>query len=126
MDELYREQLLERYKNPLNKGKVIKATHIKEDSNPLCGDTVEISLRIDKQGKVADAKFNGKGCVISQASSDMLMEHIKGKTLQEIQSMTREDILDLIGINLNHTRIKCAMLPLAAIKKAIIEKESKQ
>ena len=126
MDELYREQLLESYKNPSNKGKVIKATHVKEDSNPLCGDTVEISLRIDKEGRISDAKFTGKGCVISQASSDMLMEHIKGKTQKEVQDMTREDILDMIGLNLNHARIKCAMLPLAATKKAIIEYEAKK
>lgn len=121
MDELYREVLLEHYRNPVHKGKLIKPDIHKEDSNPLCGDTIEIFLRIDKDEKVVGASFEGKGCVISMASADLLLEEIKGKTLKEVNAMGTEEILDLIGLNLTHTRVKCAMLGLIAIKKGILE-----
>jgi nitrogen fixation NifU-like protein len=123
MDELYREALLEHYRTPSNKGKMLKPTITKEDSNPLCGDTIEISLRI-KDDKIQDVKFVGKGCVVSMASADILASELKGKTTTHAQNMTREELLDLIGLNLTHTRIKCAMLSLITIKKAIIDYES--
>jgi len=123
MDELYREVLLEHYRNPVHKGKLLKPDIHKEDSNPLCGDIIEIFLRVDKDNKIIRASFEGKGCVISMASADLLLEEIKGKTLDEVNKMTREDILDLIGLNLTHTRIKCAMLGLTTIKKGIVEQK---
>lgn len=125
MDELYREQLLEHYRNPSNKKKILKPDIVKEDSNPLCGDVIEIHLRTSN-GKVMNASFDGKGCVISQASADILMDELKGKTIQEINEMTREDMLDLVGINLTPTRVKCAMLALITVKKGIIENEAKK
>lgn len=121
MDDMYKEELVERYKHPTHKKHVLQPTIKHEDSNPLCGDTIEISLRTDKNGKILKAGFEGKGCVISQASADILMEHIEGKQLEDVQKMTREDMLDLLGLNLTVSRIKCAMLPLTAIKKGILE-----
>lgn len=125
MDELYREVLLEHYKNPHNKGAILKPDLHKEDSNPLCGDMIEVFARI-KDHKIDKITFEGKGCVISQASASMLTDELKGKTLKEVQDMTREDLLDLIGLQLTPTRVKCAMLSLTAIKKAIIDYEAKK
>ena len=125
MEEIYKENLLDHYKNPRNKGKIEHAQIHKEDSNPLCGDIIEIFIRV-KSEKVDSVSFEGKGCVISQATASMLTDELKGKTIPELQKMEREDILDLIGLNLTHTRIKCAMLPLIAIKKGIIDYEAKK
>jgi nitrogen fixation NifU-like protein len=125
MDEIYREELLEHYKHPQNYGKLIKPHIKKEDSNPLCGDMQEISTHL-KNEKIHDIKFTGKGCAISIAAASMLTEHLKGKTLDEVKKMTREDMLDLIGLNLTPTRVKCAMLPLMTIKKGILEYEAKK
>ncbi|MFA6073654.1 MAG: iron-sulfur cluster assembly scaffold protein [Candidatus Woesearchaeota archaeon] len=124
MDELYRQELLELYRNPTNKGKMLNPDLKTEDSNPLCGDQVEIQLRLDKNNKIIDALFDGKGCVISMASTSLLLDKIKGKTLEQVSNLTREEILDMIGINLTPSRIKCAMLPLVTLKKGIIEKRN--
>lgn len=120
-DELYRQELLELYRNPQNKRKMLRPDIKFEDSNPLCGDHVEINLRIGKDGVIQDASFDGKGCVISMASASLLLENIKGKTLKEAEQITREDVLDMIGINLTPTRVKCATLSLAVLKKGIDE-----
>jgi nitrogen fixation NifU-like protein len=125
-DELYRQELLELYRNPQNKKKMIRPDIKAEDSNPLCGDNVEINVRIGKDGKIQDATFDGKGCVISMASASLLLENIKGKTLKEAQEMTREDVLDLIGINLTPTRVKCATLSLVTLKKGIHDYTAKK
>ncbi|PIN81094.1 SUF system NifU family Fe-S cluster assembly protein [Candidatus Woesearchaeota archaeon CG10_big_fil_rev_8_21_14_0_10_32_9] len=125
MDELYREVLLDHYKNPHNKGIILKPNIHKEDSNPLCGDMVEIFIRL-KGEKIENITFEGKGCVISQTSASILTDELKGKTLKDVQNMTREDLLDLIGLQLTPTRVKCAMLPLSAIKKGIIDYEAKK
>ncbi len=125
MDELYRDFLLEHYKNPHNKGKIIKPHLHKEDSNPLCGDVIEIFAKL-KNDKIDKISFTGKGCVISQATASILTEHVKGKTLNEIQNITRDDLLDLIGLKLTPERVKCAMLSLSALKKGIVEYEAKK
>jgi len=125
MDELYREVLLDHYKNPHNKGIILKPHIHKDDHNPLCGDMIEIFIRL-KGERIENITFEGKGCVISQASASILTEDLKGKTLKQVQDMTREDLLDLIGLQLTPTRVKCAMLPLSAIKKGIIEYEMKK
>lgn len=122
-DELYRQELLERYKNAHNKRIMIKPDVNSEDSNPLCGDHIEIFLRVGKDGKINEATFEGKGCVISMASASLLMDHLVGKTLKEAEETTREDMLDIIGLNLTPTRIKCATLGLSTVKKGISEKE---
>jgi nitrogen fixation protein NifU and related proteins len=125
MEYLYKENLLDHYRNPRNHGKMMNPHIHKEDSNPLCGDVIEIFVRV-KNGKVDSVSFEGKGCVISQATASMLTDELKGKTLAEVQSLERENILDLIGLTLTPTRVKCAMLPLMTIKKGIIEYESKK
>ncbi|MGV8169379.1 MAG: iron-sulfur cluster assembly scaffold protein [Candidatus Nanoarchaeia archaeon] len=126
MDDLYRQELLELYRNPKNKGIMLNPHIHTDDSNPLCGDQVEIFVRLDKEGKVKEAMFEGKGCVISIASASLLTDYIKGKTLKEIEYITREDLLDLIGINLSPSRIKCAVLPLATLKKGILSQKEKE
>jgi nitrogen fixation NifU-like protein len=126
MEELYREELLELYRHPRNRGKLIRPDIKTEESNPMCGDQVEIQVKLDKEGRIKEAVFDGKGCVISMASTSLLLEHVKGKTLAEIDEMTREDVLDLIGINLSPSRIKCAVLPLATLKKGIEEKNEQE
>jgi len=126
-DELYRQQLLQRYRDAQNKRIMIKPDIKADDSNPLCGDHIEIFIRVGKDGKIRDASFDGKGCVISMASASLLMESIIGKTIKEAENITREDMLDLIGINLTPTRVKCATLGLATMKKGIKEtKENKK
>jgi len=116
MDDLYRELIIERYKNPNNKG-VLEPNDISfEDENPLCGDQIRVDLRFDKEGIVKDAVFSGHGCAISQASADLLMESILGKTLEEIKALNKQDVMDLLGIELSPIRLKCALLPLKVLK----------
>lgn len=118
-DELYRQELLERYRNAPNKRIMIKPDIKADESNPLCGDSIEIFLRIGKDGLIKEATFDGKGCVISMASASLLLESLIGKTLSEAQEITREDMLDMIGIRLTPTRVKCATLGLITLKKAL-------
>jgi nitrogen fixation protein NifU and related proteins len=120
-DELYRQELLERYRGAGNKKRMLSPDIHSQDSNPLCGDHIEIFLRVDTDGKIKDATFDGNGCVISMASASILLEHLIGKNLKEAQELTREDILDMIGIALTPTRVKCAVLALSTIKKGIEE-----
>ncbi len=124
MDELYKEVLLEHYRNPVFKGKMIKPDIHKEDSNPLCGDILEIFVRV-KKDVIKDIRFDGKGCAISMASADILAEHLKGKKIEYAKNMTREEMLELLGINVTVQRVKCAMLALSTIKKGIIEAKQK-
>lgn len=124
-DDLYREVLLDHYKNPVNFG-VIKNPDIhRNDNNPLCGDEIEIYAKLDpKKEKINDIKFKGHGCVICIASASILMQEIEGIELKKIQKMTTEDMLKLLGIELTPTRIKCMMLPLKAVQKGIIDYEA--
>jgi nitrogen fixation NifU-like protein len=115
MDDFYREIILEHYKNPSNRGEIPNATLSHEEDNPLCGDRIHIDLLV-KDGIVADAKFSGRGCAISQASADMLLDEIKGKSLDEAQHLDKQAILDLIGIPLTPARLKCALLSLKVLK----------
>lgn len=118
MDDLYRELILDHYQHPHNHGEIPGADISYEDSNPLCGDKIRIDLKL--QGNiVADVKFNGKGCAISQASASLLTDELIGKSLDEIKKMDKQFILDLLGIPLGPTRIKCALLPLKVIKAGV-------
>ena len=119
---IYRENILDNYKNPHNHG-TIKDADIKfTESNPLCGDVITINLKL-KNHKVEDVKFIGSGCAISKSAASMLTDEIKGKTLAEIKSLKREDVVNMLGIETGVVRTKCAMLGLAAIKKGIDEFE---
>ncbi len=119
MDDLYREVIIEHYKHPSYRGHLNPHTIQFADSNPLCGDHIEITLRTDDQGNVADARFDGHGCAISQASADLLIESIIGKPLEEIKRLNRQDILELLGIDLGPVRLKCALLSLKVLKAGV-------
>jgi len=116
MDDMYREVILDHYKNPRFKGELDPADVSYQDDNPLCGDMIRIDLRVDSDDRVIECAFSGQGCAISQASASMLMEDIQGKTLEEIKEYSREDILDMLGIELGPVRLKCAMLSLKVLK----------
>jgi nitrogen fixation NifU-like protein len=116
MDDLYREIIIERFKNPQYRGELDPHDISFEDENPLCGDHIRIDLRLGEDGRVAEAAFSGHGCAISQASSDLLLESVIGKTLDEVKAMTKTDVLDLLGLELGPVRLKCALLPLKVLK----------
>tara|TARA_B100000029_G_scaffold196730_2_gene194773 strand:- start:8943 stop:9329 length:387 start_codon:yes stop_codon:yes gene_type:complete len=116
MEDMYREVILDHYKNPRFNGELDPADITYQDDNPLCGDMIRIDLRIDDNNRVIECAFSGQGCAISQASASMLMEDIQGKSLEEIKDYTREDILDMLGIELGPVRLKCAMLSLKVLK----------
>jgi nitrogen fixation NifU-like protein len=119
MDDLYREQIIEHYKNPQYRGHLDPNDIYFEDDNPLCGDHIEITLRVNGDGKVNEAAFDGHGCAISQASADLLVESIIGKPLDEVKSLTKEHVLDLLGIELGPVRLKCALLSLKVLKAGV-------
>ena len=116
MEDMYREVILDHYKNPRFRGELDPADISYQDDNPLCGDMIRIDLRVDENNRVVECAFSGQGCAISQASASMLMEDIQGKSLEEIKEYSREDILDMLGIELGPVRLKCAMLSLKVLK----------
>jgi nitrogen fixation NifU-like protein len=115
MSDLYREQILDHYRNPRNHGTLDPADATYEDTNPLCGDRVRIDLRIDGE-RIADVKFSGRGCAISQAAASMLTELVKGQTIAHIRELSKDDLLDELGIPISPARIKCALLSLKVLK----------
>jgi nitrogen fixation protein NifU and related proteins len=119
MDDLYREIIIERYKSPLYRGNLDPHDISYVDENPLCGDHIQIDLRLNDKGIVTEAAFSGHGCAISQASSDLLLEHVIGKSLDEIKSLGKQDVLDLLGIELGPVRLKCGLLPLKVLKAGV-------
>lgn len=118
-DSMYQENILDHYKSPRNFGKINNANVHHHEYNPLCGDEIELFLVI-KDKKVADVKFHGHGCAISQASASMLTEEIKGKNIDDLKKMTKENILELLGITLSPVRLKCALLSLDTLKNSIL------
>jgi nitrogen fixation NifU-like protein len=119
MDDLYREVIIDRYKNPLYRGTLDPHDISFEDDNPLCGDHIRIDLRVGEDGRVTEAVFSGQGCAISQASADLLLESIQGKHLEEVKALTKEEILEMIGLELGPVRIKCALLSLKVLKAGV-------
>jgi nitrogen fixation NifU-like protein len=119
MDDLYREIIIDRYKNPQHRGILDPADISFEDDNPLCGDHIRVDLRVDQNNRVVEATFSGHGCAISQASADLLVESIQGKPLEEVKALTKEDVLDLLGIELGPVRLKCALLSLKVLKAGV-------
>jgi len=117
--DIYREIILDYYRNPRNYGKIQNPDVAQRDSNPLCGDELEMHLNI-KDNKVVDVKFTGKGCAISQASASMLTELIMGKDFDYVKKLSKEDILDNLGLHdLGPARIKCALLSLKVLKSGL-------
>ena len=119
MDDLYREIIIERYKNPAHRGNLDPHDISYVDENPLCGDHIQVDLRVNEEGIITDASFSGHGCAISQASSDLLMEHVIGKSLEDVKALNKQSVLDLLGIELGPVRLKCALLPLKVIKAGV-------
>lgn len=117
--DLYAENILDHYRNPHNKGKLENATVSFADSNPLCGDKIEMSVRISDVGVVEDIGFMGEGCAISQASASMLTDEVVGKSVDEVNAMTNEKIYEMLGVPLTTNRVKCALLSLVTLKKAL-------
>jgi nitrogen fixation NifU-like protein len=119
MDDLYRELIIDRYKNPQYRGTLDPHDIVFEDDNPLCGDHIRVELRVDEAGKVTEAAFDGHGCAISQASADLLMESVVGKSLEEVKQVSKDDLLGMLGLELGPVRLKCALLSLKVLKAGV-------
>lgn len=119
MDDLYREVIIEHYKNPSHRGSLDPHDISFADNNPLCGDHIQIDLRVDQAGLVTDARFDGHGCAISQASADLLIESVIGKSLEDLKKLDKQAVLDLLGIELGPVRLKCALLSLKVLKAGV-------
>ena len=118
-EEIYQEHVLDHYEDPYHRGHCERATHAHEDDNPLCGDVVRIELRVGDQGRIEEAWFDGDGCCISQASASMLMEVIEGRTFDEVQELSAQDMLQLFGPRLTPNRQKCCLLPWRVVQSAM-------
>jgi nitrogen fixation NifU-like protein len=120
MTDMYADIILEHYKHPQNKGTLQNASVSHEEYNPLCGDRIKIQLLIEGD-KIKDVKFAGTGCAISIAATSMLIESIKGKSLEEIKNLDKKDIMEMLGVEVNPARVKCALIGLKTLKLAIYE-----
>ena len=119
MEDFYRELIIERYKTPHFRGELDPNDITFEDDNPTCGDHIRIDVRLDENQIVTEAVFSGEGCAISLASADLMLESIIGKSIEDVKEMGKEDILDMLGIELGPTRLKCALLPLKVLKAGV-------
>ncbi len=116
MDDLYREMILDHYRNPRKKKLVSPADIDYAEDNPVCGDHIHLTIQLDENNVVKDLGWDGDGCAISQASASMLYETLVGKTLEEVRKIDKDQILEMLGIPLSAVRIKCALLPLKVLK----------
>ena len=119
MDDFYRENILDHYRNPRNAGTLDGATHSHQENNPLCGDVIQIDLHVNEDNVIDEVAFKGRGCAISQASASMLTEMIRGKTVDEAKAVGKEEILEALGIQIGPTRLKCALLSLKVLKAGV-------
>ena len=118
-EEIYVEHVMDHYEDPYHRGRCDGATHMHEDDNPLCGDVVQVELRVDRDGRIEEAWFDGEGCCISQASASMLVEEIEGKTVEELKDFSAEDMLKLFEAKLTPNRQKCCLLPWRVVQTAV-------
>lgn len=118
MDTLYREEIMEHYKYPRNRGVIDHPDLTYEDTNPLCGDIIRIDIK-KENNRIAEIKFSAKGCAISQAAVSMLSDMVEGKDLEEVKKIDKKAILDELGIELGPVRLKCALLGLKVLKAAV-------
>ena len=121
MDDLYRDYILEHYRRPHNFGVLEDPTASYEGSNPLCGDRITMMLGIT-DGVVSEVAFTGRGCAVSQASASLLTDEIKGKTVEDVEKLTPDDLLDLIGVDISPARLKCALLSLDTVAHALADR----
>ena len=119
MDDLYRDEILEHYRRPHNFGTLPEPDAMYEGANPLCGDRITMMLGIDERGVVEEVAFTGRGCAISQASASMLTDEIRGKSLEEVGRIGRDEVLDALGIEISPARLKCAILSLETLRGAL-------
>ena len=117
-DSIYRELILDHNKNPRNKGTLESPQFTFEDVNPLCGDEIRMDVQTDGD-RVTDIRFSGRGCAISQAAASILTEMVDGQTLDDVKAISREDLLDELGVPISPARMKCAMLGLKVLKAGI-------
>ncbi len=117
---MYQENILDHYKSPRNFGKIENATVQHHEYNPLCGDEIDMFLVIDENKKIVDVKVFPRGCAISVASASMLSDEIKGKNIDEVKNLTKEQILEMLGIPISPVRLKCALLSLDTLKNSIL------
>jgi len=118
MDELYRDQILEHYKRPQNFGRLDDYDLEFSDVNPMCGDEQHIQIKLDDAGRVSAIAFDGKGCAISTAATSLLSDELGGMTRDELIQLPKQFVLDLLGIEISATRMKCALLGLKVVKGA--------
>lgn len=121
MDDLYRDEILEHYRRPHNFGTLEEPDASVEGANPLCGDRITLMLAVGEDGRIADVAFTGRGCAISQASASMLTDEIRGRSVAEVEAFTNQVVLDLLGIEISPARLKCALLSIDTLKKAVGE-----
>ena len=118
---LYQENILDHYKHPRNKGKIFGAEIHRRESNPMCGDVIEVFAKVDKKGILSEVKFEGEGCAISQAAASMLTEMAKGRAVEQMMKMDKQELLDELGVKPGPARIKCALLAFKTLKMAAFE-----
>ncbi len=118
MDDFYQQNILDHSKHPRNNGQLEQPTISRDEVNPLCGDKLHFDLLIENE-TVKDVRFNGRGCAISQAAASMLTEEIMGKPIAEVKQLGKDDVLELLGIPVGYTRLKCALLGLKAVKAGV-------
>tara|TARA_Y100000034_G_scaffold114634_1_gene150956 strand:+ start:303 stop:728 length:426 start_codon:yes stop_codon:yes gene_type:complete len=121
-DEIYKENILDHFKNPRNFGEIVEAEIEHSELNSVCGDMIKLFVKLGDD-KVVDVKFKGNGCAISMASTSMLTQKLKGKTLEEIKKITKEDIFEMLGVKLGVVRQKCGLLCLNILNKGVKEME---
>ena len=120
MDELYRDQILEHYKRPHNFGALDSPDLEFEDTNPFCGDEQHVMIKLDAEDRVSEVAFEGKGCAISTAATSLLTDELVGMSREELLRLPKEFVLELLGIEISATRMKCAMLGLKIVKSAAL------
>ncbi len=118
MDALYRDYILDHYKNPRNFGELEPHDLEAHDHNPLCGDELGVHVRVSGEGKIEDLRFHGQGCAISQAAASMASEELIGMKVEDVAGLRAEWVTDLLGIDISPTRRKCALLSLKVMRGA--------